>query len=97
MTFILAKEHDLNPLFLVNRIDKLTSGLVILGKCKEFASKVCKMIREGEINKCYIAKVDGRFNIGDLDEGIVEEPILVQDKSRGINIGMERCLTNKST
>ncbi|KAL6943204.1 hypothetical protein ACO0RG_002193 [Hanseniaspora osmophila] len=43
------------------RLDKITSGLIILGKNSRFASKFQARIRDKVVNKLYLAKVKGRF------------------------------------
>lgn len=44
-----------NPLFPVHRLDKMTSGLVILAKSSETAAQFGKMFEKREIEKYYLA------------------------------------------
>ena len=37
--FILAKEYGLNPLYCIHRLDRLTSGVLLLAKNQHVASK----------------------------------------------------------
>eukprot|EP01035_Chromulina_nebulosa_P018667 gene18667-24413_t len=48
-------------LHLVHRLDRLTSGLMILAKSKEVAAKMAKIIQDRETKKTYLARVKGRF------------------------------------
>ena len=48
-------------LSLVHRLDRVTSGLVILAKSKESANSICLDIRKNRTKKVYLAKVKGKF------------------------------------
>ena len=48
-------------LLLIHRLDRVTSGLVILAKNKEIASKLASEIRGRETKKTYLARVKGKF------------------------------------
>ena len=52
---------DQPTLHLIHRLDKVTSGLVILAKNKDVASALSKEIRENETKKTYLARVKGKF------------------------------------
>lgn len=54
---------SLNALFLsaVNRLDRLTSGLMILGLSNKTASELSAEFREGNIKKEYIGRCKGEF------------------------------------
>lgn len=54
----------LSPSFLpaVNRLDRLTSGLMILGLSNKTASELSAEFREGNIRKEYIARCKGEFS-----------------------------------
>lgn len=47
--------------FIVNRLDRETSGIVLFGKSTEAASKLGKLFESGKINKTYISYVEGIF------------------------------------
>jgi len=65
ITFLLKNEplKDDQPenLYLVHRIDRVTSGLLILAKTKEYANTVSQEIRNKTTTKYYYARVKGRF------------------------------------
>ncbi|MEK6861962.1 MAG: RluA family pseudouridine synthase [Nanoarchaeota archaeon] len=54
---------------LINRLDRLTSGIIIIGKNPKIVRILNKMIRENQIEKHYIALIKG--NIED-NEGIIK-------------------------
>eukprot|EP00927_Polykrikos_kofoidii_P032635 TRINITY_DN27740_c0_g1_i1.p1 TRINITY_DN27740_c0_g1~~TRINITY_DN27740_c0_g1_i1.p1 ORF type:complete len:628 (-),score=84.41 TRINITY_DN27740_c0_g1_i1:84-1967(-) len=45
----------------VHRLDRLTSGLVLLAKTPVVARRICAEIAEGKVRKEYLARVRGRF------------------------------------
>ena len=62
LTSLLA-ESNFNPdeIFIVNRLDRETSGIVLFGKSSEAASKLGKLFETGKIGKTYISYVEGLF------------------------------------
>eukprot|EP00599_Poterioochromonas_sp_BG-1_P012954 CAMPEP_0173164294 /NCGR_PEP_ID=MMETSP1105-20130129/20480_1 /TAXON_ID=2985 /ORGANISM="Ochromonas sp., Strain BG-1" /LENGTH=558 /DNA_ID=CAMNT_0014084613 /DNA_START=154 /DNA_END=1826 /DNA_ORIENTATION=+ len=48
-------------LYIVHRLDRLTSGLIVLAKDKNTAAKVSGEIRKKSTQKIYLARVKGRF------------------------------------
>jgi 23S rRNA-/tRNA-specific pseudouridylate synthase len=59
--FILSKEHNLKNLHSVHRLDRLTSGLLVLAKNKKEAARFSELMQNKEIKKRYIALVHGAF------------------------------------
>ncbi|EAN34247.1 RNA pseudouridylate synthase family protein [Theileria parva strain Muguga] len=49
-------------LFTIHRIDKLVSGLVAFAKSANSASELSQAIRDNEVKKVYIARVNGDFS-----------------------------------
>lgn len=45
----------------VNRLDRLTSGLMIMGLTGKASSYLAEEFREGTVKKQYVARVKGRF------------------------------------
>jgi tRNA pseudouridine synthase 9 len=70
-----------NDLCLVNRIDRLTSGLVLLAKNKRTAQLKMREMMDRNIDKAYIARVRGDFK---WDEIECNEPMLVYAHKLGI-------------
>jgi 23S rRNA-/tRNA-specific pseudouridylate synthase len=64
MLFLLEQEPIVSqqpPLQLVHRLDRVTSGLVVLATNKKAAHRVSEEIRQGDTEKTYIARVRGYF------------------------------------
>ncbi|EGG16588.1 pseudouridine synthase family protein [Cavenderia fasciculata] len=83
LIYVLAKEYGLNNLFGVHRLDRLTSGLLILAKSTESAQKMSGAIMKGEVSKRYVALVKGKFS---NDEVVVDQPLKVQNHRLGLNM-----------
>lgn len=59
--YILAKEQNKTPLFIIHRLDRLTSGLVMLAKTSTVAHEICNLIENDKVIKTYLAKVENKF------------------------------------
>ena len=86
----------------VNRLDRLTSGLMILPLNPALATTLSKEFVNGEVRKEYVARCKGKFPeyvIWDLwnvlseaeiiahrEEIVCEEPLLTVDRQMGLNI-----------
>lgn len=69
--FSLSKEDSLRP-GIVHRIDKDTSGLMVVAKNDETHEKLSEMIKRKEVERIYIALVDG---IIPHETGTIDAPI----------------------
>ncbi|KDO26255.1 hypothetical protein SPRG_08331 [Saprolegnia parasitica CBS 223.65] len=67
MTFILAIDHQRHPLYPVHRLDRLTSGLLVLAKSPEKAQTMSEQLVDRSMQKFYVAKVAGRFPTPERD------------------------------
>lgn len=67
LQFILKAFYGMGDLFSVHRLDKETSGLVIMAKNAEYAARFAKEIKEHRVRKTYIAEVNGIFPDEDLE------------------------------
>lgn len=61
MTMLLQSEFGQPELFPVHRLDRLTSGLLLLAKSPEKARELCEDIASGAVQKHYVARVLGEF------------------------------------
>ena len=66
-----------------NRLDKLTLGLMFLGKTPKGAEFFVKQIRERTVRKEYIARVKGKFPTGLVKS---TEPLLTQSPKHSLNV-----------
>ena len=62
---------------LVHRIDKATSGLLIVARDLDSAQKLGTIFKSREIKKKYLAVVHG---IPDIKDGLISKPIFVENK-----------------
>ena len=61
---IVSKEHlvpNQPELFLVHRLDRVTSGVVVMAKSSKYAKELCEDIKTGKMRKKYLARVKGIF------------------------------------
>ena len=65
-------QSDFTPVC-INRLDRNTSGLVLVAKTLHSAQKLSKMMREGQISKFYTAIVEGEIKEKLLLEGFHEK------------------------
>lgn len=91
LTVLLAKEHKTLPqLYPVHRLDRLTSGLLLLAKSAAHAKQVGEEISSRNVRKHYVARVHGAFPSAegadsDSSETLTADlafPIASQDKKR---------------
>ncbi len=64
-----ARLHVGSPVFLVNRLDRETSGVVVLAKCPQVAGELGKIFESGAVEKNYLAIVHGAVV---TDSGVIE-------------------------
>ncbi|KAF7290074.1 PseudoU-synth-2 domain-containing protein [Mycena chlorophos] len=67
----------------VNRLDRLTSGLMILPLSSRCASAMAKEFEKNTVRKEYVARCKGEFP---EEEITCEEPLLTVDRQMGLNI-----------
>ncbi|KAG9268113.1 RNA pseudouridylate synthase domain-containing protein 2 [Astyanax mexicanus] len=79
--FILGKERGLHALHTVHRLDRLTSGVLLFARTLEVSKKLDQMVRDRQLEKEYVCRVDGEFPDGEV---VCEEPILVVSFKVGV-------------
>ncbi|THH29543.1 hypothetical protein EUX98_g4651 [Antrodiella citrinella] len=80
---ILQNDFGFRKVYTVNRLDRLTSGLMILPTSSVRANELTQEFFNGTISKEYVARCNGRFP---EHEVICEEPMLTIDRQMGLNI-----------
>ena len=68
-----------NKLHPVHRLDKVTSGIVVMAKDKQHSTMFAEMLKEKKIEKTYIARVLGVFPEGEIK---VNAPIKEAERNR---------------
>lgn len=71
---------DLNDLALVHRIDRETSGCLVMAKRRSALRELHERFREGKVEKNYLALVVGDWQYG---EQLIDVPLLVQNRKGG--------------
>jgi len=82
IVFVLGKEHNLNGLHSINRLDRLASGVLMfsksVAKAKEMTFQVHKAL---SVEKEYLARVCGEFPD---EEVVVNEPVRTVSRQVGL-------------
>lgn len=73
--------HGWNPLP-CNRLDRLTSGIMFIGKHPKAAEQLCTQIQDRTVKKEYVARVIGEFPEGDI---VCDQPIMQVSPKLGLN------------
>jgi 23S rRNA pseudouridine955/2504/2580 synthase len=71
---------DLKDLSLVHRIDRETSGCLVMAKRRSALRDLHRRFREGQVEKNYLALVIGDWQYG---EQLIDVPLLVQNRRGG--------------
>lgn len=71
---------DLKDLSLVHRIDRETSGCLVLAKRRSALRELHERFREGQVTKNYLALVIGDWQYGEQD---IDVPLLVDNRKGG--------------
>jgi len=74
----LRGEHD--KLELVHRLDRDTSGCLLVAKRRPALRRLHELFRNGEVQKCYTALLHGNWKGGNL---VVDEPLLTTQRRNG--------------
>lgn len=75
------RSHAWNPLP-CNRLDRLTSGVMFIGKNAKAAEKLSMQIQGRSVKKEYVARVIGEFPEGDI---VCEQPVMQISPKLGLN------------
>lgn len=70
---------------LVHRLDRVTSGVILLARTSKAAGRLSRAFREGEVRKAYLAVVEGNFP---LEAGILRH-YLFWDEKKGRSLVRE--------
>lgn len=77
-------QHEFNKIVHpCNRLDRLTSGLMFLGKNAAGANRFVQQIKDRSVKKEYVARVIGKFS---TEEVIVDKPLRTISPKHGLNM-----------
>ena len=77
---IRAARPDLRDLSLVHRLDRETSGCLVLAKRRSALRELHARFRDGDVQKNYLALVVGDWQLG---EKLIDAPLLVEHRKKG--------------
>ncbi|KAF8845922.1 pseudouridine synthase [Paxillus ammoniavirescens] len=80
---ILRFEFGFEKVYTINRLDRLTSGLMIIPLNADVARLLTKEFMNGSVRKEYVARCKGKFP---TEEVVCEQPLLTVDRQMGLNI-----------
>ena len=75
-----AARPELRDLALVHRIDRETSGCLVLAKRRSALRELHEKFRQGQVEKNYLALVVGDWQYG---EQLIDKPLLVENRRGG--------------
>ncbi|XP_003418792.2 pseudouridylate synthase RPUSD2 [Loxodonta africana] len=79
--FILGKEHQLQELHPLHRLDRLTSGVLMFAKTAAVSERIHEQVRDRQLEKEYVCRVEGEFP---AEKVTCKEPILVVSYKVGV-------------
>ncbi|KAG2173254.1 hypothetical protein INT43_004628 [Umbelopsis isabellina] len=79
---ILQKEHNIPKLYPINRLDRLTSGIMLIATSPQKAKEFEQQMSTRTIRKEYVCKVNGEFPAGRIE---CNEPIKTISFKLGLN------------
>ncbi|ANZ75167.1 BA75_02370T0 [Komagataella pastoris] len=85
MTEIIRNEMGVSSLYPCHRLDRLTSGILIIGKTPHAAAKYQAQMKQNCIQKTYVARVNGEFPLGNI---VCSDKIVNIDCKRGYQNGI---------
>jgi 23S rRNA pseudouridine955/2504/2580 synthase len=71
---------ELHDLSLVHRLDRETSGCLVVAKRRSALRELHERFREGDVDKHYLALVIGDWQLG---EQLIDRPLLVENRKSG--------------
>lgn len=61
LEMIIRKELKIDEFYFIHRLDRVTSGVVLIAKKKEIAASLSSELQKGGCHKIYLAIVEGEF------------------------------------
>ena len=86
---LLYKEYGYKKLYIAHRLDRLTSGLLILSKNVQTAAKLAEEITSRTVCKQYVCRVEGDFRVNDQEKVIVDKKLKIICKKIGLSVVTE--------
>lgn len=81
MLYILQNEMSYKELHLIHRLDRVTSGIIVLTKNSRTAASLTRLFEKSTLKKYYLARVKGKFPTDSME---IKEKILCVDHKNGV-------------
>ncbi len=82
-----------SPIFVTHRLDVATSGILFFAKTKEMQRQFNQALKEGQVEKTYLAKVAGTLRLTGIVEHFMEASQYLPKKiSKNFVEGWQQCL-----
>ncbi|GJJ08255.1 hypothetical protein Clacol_002465 [Clathrus columnatus] len=85
LVYMLREQYGIEKVHTVNRLDRLTSGLLILPLVTDLARSLGDEFVQGKVKKEYIARCRG-LTKSIRDEVFCNQPLLTVDRQMGLNV-----------
>jgi tRNA pseudouridine synthase 8/2,5-diamino-6-(5-phospho-D-ribitylamino)-pyrimidin-4(3H)-one deaminase len=80
---LLQKDLKIRKIYTSNRLDRLTSGIMVCSTKKHTAHALCESFALGKVKKAYVCRVRGKFPEEEL---VCKEPLLQCDRQTGFSV-----------
>ena len=90
----LIKAHPKHKCFLVHRLDKDTSGVLLVAKNQLWARRLTEMFRKNQIHKTYIALVDGKIKAPGVIDNFIKKCFVGNEEVMKIVDDGQRAITH---
>ena len=78
---------------LVHRLDKDTSGILLIAKNQQVAEKLTELFRENKIKKTYLAVVDGKIKAPGTIDNFLEKAMISNEEKILVSTAGKRAIT----
>lgn len=80
---MIRSDLGIDTVYTSNRLDRLTSGIMVCSTNKESATKMSNDFAMGRVRKAYVCRVKGHFPDGEV---VCKEPLLRCDRQSGVSV-----------
>jgi 23S rRNA-/tRNA-specific pseudouridylate synthase len=77
----------------VHRLDRDTSGVLLVSKNQKFARKLTELFRENRIKKTYLAVVDGKISKSGVIDNFLEKSFIGNEEKMRVSDTGQRAVT----
>ncbi|MDR2645874.1 MAG: RluA family pseudouridine synthase [Holosporaceae bacterium] len=89
----LLKSYSDCKCYLVHRLDKDTSGVLLIAKNQKFARLLTGLFRENKIKKTYLAVVDGKISSAGTIDNFLEKSFVNNEEKMRVSSSGQRAIT----